>query len=100
MNRGATYGLHMSEKLREFLATGKDWAKVKTTIPSVFIQKLPVDRVDLYSEAGGLAAVGWELLYEDAGNCGLDLRPVFSRCEELLKLLGHVYAMRGASIQA
>jgi hypothetical protein len=31
----------MSEKLQEFLATGKDWAKVKTTVPSVFIQKLP-----------------------------------------------------------
>jgi len=31
----------MSEKLREFLATGKDWAKVKTTVPGVFIQKLP-----------------------------------------------------------
>jgi len=31
----------MSEKLQEFLSTGKDWAKVKTSIPSVFIQKLP-----------------------------------------------------------
>ena len=34
----------MSEKLQEFLASGKDWAKVKTTIPGVFIQKLPAYR--------------------------------------------------------
>ena len=31
----------MSEKLQEFLKTGNDWAKVKTTIAGVFIQKLP-----------------------------------------------------------
>ena len=31
----------MSDKLKEFLSEGKDWAKVKTSIPSVFIQKLP-----------------------------------------------------------
>jgi len=31
----------MSEKLHEFLSSGKDWGKVKTTIPGVFIQKLP-----------------------------------------------------------
>ena len=31
----------MSEKLQEFLATGKDWAKVKTSVPGVFVQKLP-----------------------------------------------------------
>jgi hypothetical protein len=36
--------LPMSEKLQEFLATGKDWAKVKTTVPGVFIQKLPAYR--------------------------------------------------------
>ena len=41
MNRGVAHGLPMSEKLQEFLATGKDWAKVKTTVPGVFIQKLP-----------------------------------------------------------
>jgi len=34
----------MSEKLQDFLATGKDWAKVKTSVPGVFIQKLPAYR--------------------------------------------------------
>jgi hypothetical protein len=29
------------EKLEEFLKTGKDWAKVKTTVPGVFVMKLP-----------------------------------------------------------
>ncbi len=41
MNIRATHSIPMSEKLQEFLATGKDWAKVKTTVPGVFIQKLP-----------------------------------------------------------
>ena len=34
----------MSEKLAEFLKNGADWGKVKTSIPSVFIQKLPAYR--------------------------------------------------------
>src|SRR4030042_2669054 len=34
----------MSEKLQEFLATGKDWGKIKTNVPGVFIQKLPAYR--------------------------------------------------------
>lgn len=29
------------EKLAEFLETGKDWAKVKTTVPGVFVMKMP-----------------------------------------------------------
>ena len=29
------------EKLEEFLETGKDWAKVKTTVPGVFVMKMP-----------------------------------------------------------
>ena len=29
------------EKLEEFLETGKDWAKVKTTVPGVFVLKMP-----------------------------------------------------------
>ena len=34
----------MSEKLLELLKTGADWAKVKTSIPGVFVQKLPAYR--------------------------------------------------------
>ena len=34
----------MSEKLSEFLKTGADWGKVKTSIPGVFVQKLPAYR--------------------------------------------------------
>ena len=29
------------EKLGEFLRTGNDWEKLKTSVPGVFIQKLP-----------------------------------------------------------
>ena len=29
------------EKLEEFLQTGKDWAKVKTSVPGVFVMKMP-----------------------------------------------------------
>jgi hypothetical protein len=29
------------EKLEEFLRTGSDWEKLKTSVPGVFIQKLP-----------------------------------------------------------
>jgi hypothetical protein len=29
------------EKLEEFLETGKDWAKVKTSVPGVFVMKMP-----------------------------------------------------------
>lgn len=29
------------EKLSEFLETGKDWGKVKTTVPGVFVMKMP-----------------------------------------------------------
>lgn len=29
------------EKLSEFLETGKDWGKVKTTVPGVFVLKMP-----------------------------------------------------------
>ena len=31
----------MSEKLAEFLEKGKDWEKVKTTVPGVFVVKMP-----------------------------------------------------------
>ncbi|MBS7631655.1 hypothetical protein KEJ47_08855 [Candidatus Bathyarchaeota archaeon] len=32
----------MSEnKLRDFLSNGKDWERMKTSIPGVFVQKLP-----------------------------------------------------------
>jgi hypothetical protein len=41
LNSDAAYGISMSEKLQEFLTNGKDWAKFKTTLPGVFIQKLP-----------------------------------------------------------
>jgi hypothetical protein len=34
----------VSEKLAEFLKTGADWGKVKTSIPGVYIQKLPAYR--------------------------------------------------------
>jgi hypothetical protein len=29
------------EKLHEFLKSGKDWSKLKTTVPSVFVMKMP-----------------------------------------------------------
>ena len=29
------------EKLSEFLDTGKDWGKVKTSVPGVFVLKMP-----------------------------------------------------------
>jgi hypothetical protein len=29
------------EKLEEFLQTGKDWAKIKTSVPGVFVLKMP-----------------------------------------------------------
>ena len=29
------------ERLEEFLRTGNDWGKLKTSIPGVFVQKLP-----------------------------------------------------------
>ncbi len=29
------------EKLEEFLQSGKDWAKVKTSVPGVFVMKMP-----------------------------------------------------------
>jgi len=31
----------MSEKLAEFLEKGKDWDKVKTSVPGVFVMKMP-----------------------------------------------------------
>ena len=38
------YSIHLpmsEDKLAEFLRTGKDWEKVKTTVPGVFILKMP-----------------------------------------------------------
>lgn len=29
------------EKLAEFLKTGKDWSRIRTTVPGVFVVKLP-----------------------------------------------------------
>jgi hypothetical protein len=29
------------EKLADFLKTGKDWSRIKTTVPSIFVVKLP-----------------------------------------------------------
>ena len=34
----------MSEKLTEFLKTGKDWSRLATTVPGVFVLKLPAYR--------------------------------------------------------
>ena len=35
-------GLHLSEeKIAEFLKTGKDWSRLKTSVPGVFVLKLP-----------------------------------------------------------
>jgi len=34
----------MSEKLAEFLKTGVDWGKMKTSVPGVYIQKMPAYR--------------------------------------------------------
>ena len=31
----------MSEKLTEFLKTGKDWSRLATTVPGIFVLKLP-----------------------------------------------------------
>lgn len=31
-----------SDKLKEFLETGKDWSRIMTSIPGVFVLKLPV----------------------------------------------------------
>jgi len=31
----------LSEKLTEFLKTGKDWSRLATTVPGVFVLKLP-----------------------------------------------------------
>jgi hypothetical protein len=32
------------EKLSEFLKSGKDWSRFKTSVPGVFVQKLPAYR--------------------------------------------------------
>jgi hypothetical protein len=32
------------EKLSEFIQTGKDWSRFKTSVPGVFVQKLPAYR--------------------------------------------------------
>jgi hypothetical protein len=31
----------LSEKLADFLKTGKDWSRIRTSVPSVFVMKLP-----------------------------------------------------------
>jgi len=31
-----------SDRLREFLETGKDWSRLRTSVPGVFVLKLPV----------------------------------------------------------
>jgi len=31
-----------SDSLREFLETGKDWSRLRTSVPGVFVLKLPV----------------------------------------------------------
>jgi len=31
----------LSEKLTEFLKTGKDWSRLATTVPGIFVLKLP-----------------------------------------------------------
>ena len=31
-----------SDKLKEFLDTGKDWSRLRTSVPGVFVLKLPV----------------------------------------------------------
>lgn len=76
----------MSEKLQEFLATGKDWAKVKTTVPGVFIQKLPAYR-------GQPARLAIEVNPVDASGTptkrkGLLIRDV-SEYEEFKEILGN-----------
>ena len=32
------------EKLRDFLKNGKDWSRIRTTVPGVFVLKLPAYR--------------------------------------------------------
>jgi len=45
LNRSHVYLYPMSEeKLAEFLKNGEDWGKVKTSIPGVFIQKMPASK--------------------------------------------------------
>ena len=52
----------MEEKLRSFLKTGADWARLKTSFPGVFVLKLPPFR-------GSTARLAVELNpVDDAGN--------------------------------
>lgn len=52
----------MEEKLRSFLKTGSDWARLKTSFPGVFVLKLPPFR-------GNPARLAVELNpVDDAGN--------------------------------
>ncbi|MGQ9515099.1 MAG: hypothetical protein ACUVTL_08660 [Thermoproteota archaeon] len=52
----------MEEKLRSFLKTASDWARLKTSIPGVFVLKLPPFR-------GSLARLAVELNpIDEAGN--------------------------------
>jgi hypothetical protein len=82
------------EKLESFLKTGKDWSKLKTSVPGVFVLKLPA-----YRSAPTRLAVELNPT-DDAGNPkkrrGLvlrtsdeleEFRELFNY-EKLLKLLG------------
>jgi hypothetical protein len=52
----------LEEKLRSFLKTGSDWARLKTSLPGVFVLKLPPFR-------GSPARLAVELNpVDDAGN--------------------------------
>jgi hypothetical protein len=74
----------MSEKLADFLKTGKDWTRIRTSVPSVFVMKLPPYR-------GSPARLVVELNPVDEGGTpkkrrGLILRSA-SELEEFKELL-------------
>ncbi|RLI09249.1 hypothetical protein DRO42_04730 [Candidatus Bathyarchaeota archaeon] len=76
----------MSEKLSDFLENGKDWGKLKTTVPGVFVLKLPP-----YKSSPGRLAV--EINPVDAsGNPtkrrGLIIRSI-EECRTFRELLGN-----------
>jgi hypothetical protein len=74
----------LSEKLADFLKTGKDWTRIRTSVPSVFVMKLPPYR-------GSPARLVVELNPVDEGGTpkkrrGLILRSA-SELEEFKELL-------------
>ena len=71
--------LMSEEKLSEFLEEGADWAKVKTTVPGVFVMKMPGNK----SRSPSLAV---ELNPVDAGGSPTKRRGLIIRSvDELLE---------------